>query len=129
MKKKILIGISISLAIASSVYLYTYKGHRDISSETADYVVSISGLEKEFSSNGALAYTKYQDKTIELTAQITVIDIESDGIVLDDKVFATFKSSLPKNIVSGKIIKIKGRFLGYDELLEVFKIDQCSLIN
>lgn len=129
MTKKILLGISLFLAIAISVYLYTYKGHRDISSETADYVVTISQLKKEFTSNGSLAYAKYQDKTIELTAQITTIDAESIGIVLEDKVFATFKDSLPKNIASGKTVKIKGRFLGYDELLEVFKIDQCSVIH
>jgi Flp pilus assembly protein TadG len=129
MTKKILLGISLFLAIASSVYLYTYKGHRDISSETADYVVTISQLKKEFTSNGSLAYAKYQDKTIELTAQITTIDAESIGVVLDDKVFAIFKDSLPKNIASGKTIKIKGRFLGYDELLEVFKIDQCTVTH
>lgn len=129
MTKKILLGISLFLAIASSVYLYTYKAHRDISSETADYVVTISELKKEFTTNGSLAYAKYQDKTIELTAQITTIDAESIGIVLDDKVFATFKDSLPKNIASGKTLKIKGRFLGYDELLEVFKIDQCSVTH
>lgn len=129
MNKKILLGISFSLAIAIAVYLYTYKGHRDISSETADYVVSIPGLEKEFSSNGTLAYSKYQDKTIELTALITTVDAEGTGVVLEYKVFATFKDSLPKSIVSGKTIKIKGRFLGYDELLEVFKMDQCSVTN
>jgi hypothetical protein len=127
MKNKLLLGISFSLAIASSIYLYTYKGHRDISSETPDYVVSISELEKEFSTNGSLAYAKYQDKTIELTAQVTAIDIANKGIVLNDKVFATFKDSLPKSITNDKILNIKGRFLGYDELLEEFKIDQCSV--
>ena len=127
MNKKILIGISLFLAIACSVYLYTYKGHRDISSETPDYVVSISGLEKEFSSNGGVAFIKYQDKTIQLTAQITAIDGESNGVVLEDKVFATFKENLPKNITTGESLKIKGRFLGYDELLGVFKIDQSSV--
>lgn len=129
MTKKILLGLSLLLAIASSVYLYTYKGHRDISSETADYVVTISELKKEFTSNGSLAYAKYQDKTIELTAQITTIDGESIGVVLEDKVFATFKDSLPKNIAKGKTLKIKGRFLGYDELLEIFKMDQCSVTH
>lgn len=129
MKKKILVGISLCLAIAISVYLYTYKDHRDISSETADYVVSISGLEKEFSDNGQKAFVKYQDKTILLTALVTTIDDESNGVVLEDKVFATFKDIMPRTMVSGEVIKIKGRFLGYDELLEVFKIDQSSIIQ
>ena len=129
MKKKILLGISLFVAIASLVYGYTYKAHRDISSEKPDYVVTISGLESEFTANDKLANTKYQNKTIEITATISTIDVASKGIVLDEKVFATFKDSLPKKIVSGKTLKIKGRFLGYDELLGEFKIDQSSVTH
>ena len=129
MRKKILITISLFLIIGISVYLYSYKGHRDIESETADYVVTVHGLEKEFTSNDSLAYLKYQDKTIELTAQVTTIDTTSNGIVMGEKIFATFKDPLPKDITSGKMLKIKGRFLGYDELLQEFKIDQSSVVH
>jgi len=129
MIKKILLAFLFTVAIVCSVYIYTYKSHRDIPSEKADYVVSIAGLQREFESNDSLAYAKYQDKTIELTATISSIDFPSKGIVLGEKVFATFKDGLPKNIVSGKRIKIKGRFLGYDELLGEFKIDQCSITH
>jgi hypothetical protein len=129
MKKKILIGISLCVAIGSLVYHYTYKAHRDISSETVDYVVTIPEIEKEFAANDSLAYMKYQNKTIELVATVTVIDKLSKGIVLDKKVFATFKDSLPKKITIGEKLKIKARFLGYDELLGEFKIDQSSIVN
>jgi hypothetical protein len=129
MTKKILITLSLFLLIGISVYFYTYKRHRDISTETADYIVTVSGLEKEFTLNDSLAYTKYQNKTIELTAEVTTIDTSSKGIVIGEKIFATFKDSLPKGIESGKTLKIKGRFLGYDELLEEFKIDQCSIVQ
>ena len=126
---KILLGISLFLIIGISVYIYTYKEHRDIDTETADYIVTASLLEKEFAYNDSLAYIKYQDKTIQLTAKVTSIDAASNGIVLDEKVFATFKNGLPKDIVSGKMLKIKGRFLGYDDLLLEFKIDQCSIVH
>lgn len=129
MTKKILIAIALFLLIGISVYRYTYKGHRNIESETADYVVTVSGLEKEFTSNDSLAYLKYQDKTIELTAQVTTIDTTGNGIVLGGKIFATFKNRLPKDVTSGKMLKIKGRFLGYDELLQEFKIDQSSIVH
>ncbi|MGO4772585.1 hypothetical protein ACEN2I_13055 [Flavobacterium sp. W22_SRS_FK3] len=129
MTKKILTAISLFLLLAISVYLYSYKGHRDIESETADYVVTVYELEKEFASNDSLAYIKYQDKTIELTAQVTTIDSASNGIVIGEKIFATFKDSLPRDITSGKMLKIKGRFLGYDELLREFKIDQSSVVH
>ena len=129
MKNKLLTTISFLLIIGILVYFYIYKEHRDINTEMADYAVTVSGLEKEFTTNDSLAYIKYQDKTIELTAQVTSIDTESKGIVIGEKIFGTFKDSLPKDIVSGKMLKIKGRFLGYDELLQEFKIDQCSVIH
>lgn len=129
MKKKLLYGILIVLLVAIALYRYTYQEHRDISNEKATFTVSIPELEKEFVTNDSLAIAKYQDQTIELTAQITAVDIENKAIILDNKVFATFSDSLPKAIISGKKIKIKARFLGYDELLEEFKMDQSSIIR
>lgn len=129
MKKKILIGILISVVIALVFYGYIYQSHRDISTEAATYSISIPELEKEFIANDSLALVKYQDQTIELTAQITAVDIENKAIILDNKVFATFEESLPENIISGKTVTIKGRFLGYDDLLEEFKLDQSSIIR
>ncbi|WP_163400199.1 hypothetical protein [Flavobacterium fluviatile] len=129
MTKKILTAVSICLLTGISIYCYTYKEHRNIETETADYKVTVSGLEKEFSSNDSLAYIKYQDKTIVLTGRITAIDYTSNGIVLGKKIFATFSSHLPQNINPGKTLTIKGRFLGYDELLQEFKIDQTSVVR
>ena len=129
MKKKLLIGMSLCAFIASLTYFYAYKGHRDISSASTDYVVTISGLDKEFATDNRLATLKYQNTIVELSAKITSIDSESNGVVLGDKVFVTFKDSVLKNISSGEKLIIKGRFLGYDELLGEFKIDQCSIMN
>ncbi|MEN9907779.1 MAG: hypothetical protein RLZZ540_920 [Bacteroidota bacterium] len=129
MNKKLGYGILILLVAAFAIYRYTYQDHRDISSEKATYTVSIPELKKEFASNDSLAFAKYQDQTIELTAKTTAVDTENKAVVLDNKVFATFNDSLPKDIVSGKTLKIKGRFLGYDELLEEFKMDQSSIIR
>ncbi|MBA0882208.1 hypothetical protein [Flavobacterium undicola] len=129
MNKKLGYGILILLVATIAIYRYTYQDHRDISSEKATYVVSIPELKKEFASNDSLAFAKYQDQTIELTAKITAVDTENKALVLDNTVFATFNDSLAKDIVSGKTLKIKGRFLGYDELLEEFKMDQSSIIR
>ncbi|MES2575575.1 MAG: hypothetical protein V4572_11570 [Bacteroidota bacterium] len=129
MKRKILYGILIVLMISFFVYRYIYKSHRDISAETATYVISIPELEKEFDANDSLASIKYQDQTIEITARVTEIDAENKAIILENKIFATFDTVLPAAIISGKTIKIKARFLGYDELLEEFKMDQSSIIK
>lgn len=128
MNKKILLGILILLIASIFIYRYTYQDHRNISSEKATYTLTITVLEKEFAANDSLASSKYQDQTIALSAQITEVDFENKAVILNHKVYAVF-DSLPKNIIPGKTLKIKGRFLGYDELLEEFKMDQCTIVN
>lgn len=128
MNKKILFGILILLIAGIVIYRYTYQDHRNISSEKATYILTIAVLEKEFAANDSLASSKYQDQTIALTAQITEVDFENKAVILNQKLYAVF-DSLPKNIIHGKTLKIKGRFLGYDELLEEFKMDQCTIVN
>lgn len=105
-----------------------YQDHRDISTETAAFVISVPELEKEFVANDSLASIKYQDKTIEFSAKVTALDPENKAIILDSKIFATFNDSISKEIILGKKLRIKGRFLGYDELLEEFKMDQTLII-
>lgn len=129
MKKKLLILLLVVLVGAIGAYMYLYKGHRNIATESADYTVTIAQLQEEFAKNDSLAYAKYQDKTIETSGKISSVDVESKGIVIDEKLFATFKDVLPSELITGKQIKVKGRFLGYDDLLEEFKIDQIVVIE
>lgn len=129
MNKKILLGIVIVLIISFFFYRYLYQNHRDISVEEATYTVSIPELEKEFAANDSLALIKYQDKTIECTGTVTAIDTDNKAIIIADKLFATFNTTVPKEIVSGQKLSIKGRFLGYDELLQEFKMDQSSITH
>lgn len=129
MKKKIGILVIIAIAVAVIIYFYAYKGHRDIASEKSDYTLTVAKLQTEFTENDSLANSKFQDKTIEISGLITQIDIESKGIVIDEKLSGTFKEKLPSDLIKGIKIKIKGRFIGYDDLLEEFKIDQITVIK
>lgn len=129
MKKKIgLIFLLIAL-IGSFIYFYAYKNHRDISSEEVQYNTKISDLQVDFIKNESKANSKYQDKTIQVSGNITSIEKDSRGIVLDNKLFGTFKDSIPNNLVKGNIVTIKGRFIGYDDLLEEFKVDQITIVK
>lgn len=129
MNKKIAFSILILLLMAFAIYRYTYQEHRNISNEKASYTTTVPALEKEFAVNDSLAFSKYQNKTIEVIGKVTKLDPENKAVILDHKVFVTFNDSLPKDILLDKKTRIKGRFLGYDELLEEFKIDQSSIIR
>ena len=129
MKKKLLLSSILIAVVAVSIYLYIYKDHRNIATETADFSITVSTLQKEFTTNDSLAIQKYQDKTIQISGKLTSIDIENKAIVVDEKVYANFLNAVPSSLSVGKLIKVKGRFLGYDDLVEEFKIDQTIIIK
>lgn len=129
MKKKLLYLFLIIAVAAVSLYLYIYKDHRNIATETADFSITVSSLKQEFVANDSIATAKYQDKTIQIAGMLTNIDAENKSITVDEKLFATFTQNLPKELSVNKPIKIKGRFLGYDDLLEEFKMDQTAIVE
>ena len=129
MYKKTLLAIFIFVAAGLSIYYYVYQGHRNIDSEKAAYTLETADLQKEFTANDSLAFVKYQNQTIELRARITLIDLDNKALVLDNKVFATFNDSLPRDLNTNQIFNVKGRFLGYDELLDEFRMDQSSIVK
>lgn len=113
--------------MAIGTYLYTYKDHRDIVNEKGSYTIAATEIFSEFQTNESSANAKYLDKTIEVTGDLSSIDIATKSIVINDKLFATFKDEIPKTLQTNSKIKIKGRFIGYDALLEELKMDQCVL--
>lgn len=129
MKKKLIYLFLFIIVAAVSLYFYIYKDHRDIATESADFSVAVASLKQEFTANDSIATTKYQDKTIQISGKLTNIDAENKSITIDEKLFATFMQNLPKELPVGKPIKIKGRFLGYDDLLEEFKMDQTVIVE
>ena len=50
MKKIVLIVVVVIVAIASGLYFYMYKNHRDIASEDASFSIAVKDLENEFRS-------------------------------------------------------------------------------
>jgi hypothetical protein len=129
LKKKLLVFALLLATGATIIYFYMYKEHRNIATETADYTITVADLQKEFLSNDSVAYQKYQDKTIQIAGKISSTDDTNKTIIVDDKLFATFLDKLSEDLVAGKQITIKGRFLGYDDLVEEFKIDQATVVE
>lgn len=127
MKKILLILFVAVLTMASGLYFYMYKDHRDIASEDASFSKAVKDLESEFIQNDSLANKKYLDKTIEVYGKITSMDATNKIIVLDDKMEGTSQQSISQGLTVGKQVKMKGRFIGYDDLLGEFKMDQVTI--
>ncbi|VXB02015.1 conserved hypothetical protein [Flavobacterium sp. 9AF] len=130
MKKNKWIFILIILIVVGVLgYNYIYKSHRDISSEEASYSIKVATLAQDFKADENAANTKYLDKTIDVNGKVTSYDATANLLVVDEVLSATLLEKPNQPIEKDQEITIKGRFIGYDELLEEFKMDQVSVIK
>lgn len=131
MKKNRIVLILIVLVILGFAgYAYLYQGHRDIASEKESYLVTVNTIFKEFQTNEVKANQKYLDETIEVYGKISSVDPETNSVIIDEKLFAVFKEKIKTDelqLLSN--VKVKGRFIGYDDLLGELKMDECTPVE
>lgn len=129
-RNKILLLFALSAAIIGGIlFFYVYKEHRDISSEEVSFMISVEELHKQFQTNDSLANATYADQTILVSGLVTSLDSADNSLVLNEKLFLTFNTSEILTLQPKQLVKIKGRFVGYDDLMEELKMDQCQLIE
>lgn len=127
MRKKIIIVLLVLIVAAIGVYKFLYKEHRDIASEDVVYSETTAQVYDAFQKNDSLANSKYLDKTIEIYGKITSIDLANKTIMIDEKVSAKFTNSIPAYLKPQNALTLKGRVVGYDDLLGEIQMDQCTI--
>ena len=129
-----ILGIS---AIALFTYNYMYQSHRNVAEERAVAVVSATDLQGQFSKSqgGTESWT---DQVVVVTGTATHVEQyampdagQKITVVIDDLVQVDLD---PKQLdqqppMRDANLKVKGRCVGYDDLLEIVKIDQGILIS
>ena len=127
MRKKLeIIGILfvVILLVAISINYVFHGGARDLASEKVAFTVSSKDIILEFASNVTSATKKYSDKAISISGKVTAV---SDSIVtIDQTIICNFQSS-DSNIKKEQYISVKGRLVGFDDLMGELKLDQCSI--
>ena len=110
-------------------YKYMYKPHRNVAEEQITASISATELQDTFASSNDTT-TDFSDKIIEVNGSITDIE-KSTTVIIDDKVQIDFdsKEKINRTLSKGNSITVKGRCVGYDDLLELVKVDQAILIN
>lgn len=127
-KKTILISIVLLLVLVVIVgYNYVFQGHRNIAKEQSEFVLAANLLIEEFANEPELSQTKYLNKTIEISGAVTNMD--SNTLTVSEKVFCQFISTIDPAANLNEQITVKGRFIGYDDLLEEIKLDQCIVVK
>lgn len=127
MRKKIAI-VSIALGlIGFSGYQYVmHGGARNLSTEETAFTVTATAITTEFSTNLESSNKKYLEKPIAISGKVTAVT--GTQITLDNTVICSLKKQ-ETSIKNNQSISIKGRVVGYDDLMGEVKIDQCFIIN
>ncbi|WP_435624870.1 OB-fold protein [Flagellimonas sp.] len=131
-KKGITIVSAGALLVVIASFLafnYMYKPHRNIAEERASSSLSSTELHENFT-NSVSSSESLVDKTVEVSGSITEIE-EQTTIILDNRVQVDFNLNGEAQIPfkRGSKITIKGRCVGFDDLLEIVKIDQAILVK
>lgn len=127
-RKKIAFVIAALLIVASAgIYFYygfLFKEARNIQSEMPDYTISATKLLEDYNADPKKADQLYLNKTIEITGIVTK---ETDSVlILENTVFCLFSQKVKSTLINNKVT-VKGKCIGYDELFQEVKIDQCAI--
>lgn len=113
--------------IGFAAYKYVmHGGERNLSSENTDFEVSSKNITAEFTANIEAANKKYLEKAVAITGTVTAIS--GSEVTLDKTIVCTLKISDPLIKIDQKVT-VKGRVVGYDDLMGELKLDQCFVIK
>lgn len=104
-------------------YNYMYQDHRDIKSENAFAKLEAEDLLSIFKANPS---PKELNNTLEIHGLVTEVDANS--ITIDGAVQCSFDEIITGISMNDKVT-VKGRCIGYDDLFEIVKLDQSTLIK
>jgi hypothetical protein len=131
LKKKSFWIVSALLLISGGVIVYQwlYHEHRNIQTEKASFTLTALKMHKEFTETIETANSKYLDKTVAVQGEVSEIDQESNILVLNEKINVILLKENLSSLQVGETVQIKGRCLGYDDLLEQVSFDNAALIK
>jgi len=88
--------------------------------------IDFSGASDELLLNILDDTKAWQDKIVVVSGEVTNID--ENGIMLSSKIYCQLKQVTDlQKINPSNNISLKGRIIGYDDLLEELKLDQCII--
>ncbi|MFM9824568.1 OB-fold protein [Flavobacterium sp.] len=124
-KKKIIISLSVVVIVIVAVIGFNYVLHggaRDLSSEDSAFCMNSKNLIDEYAANVEGCNKKYLDKAIAIAG--TVTSINGKEVILDNSIICNLKDA-DATIKENQSITLKGRLVGYDDLMGEIKLDQC----
>lgn len=129
MLKKVFIILGIIILVLLTTffsvrYYINNGGKRDIASEEIAYKVASSQIVEEFTTNVTASNKKYLEKPIAVSGIVTSVNHKE--VIIDNSVCCILTET-NNSFKNGQKVTVKGRVIGYDDLLGEVKLDQCNL--
>ena len=121
-----LIFVVFSIFILLVFKKYIYKKHENISLKNPDFVISSDKLYYDFTNFTDSSNSKYLNKIILIDGNL--ISLDDRNILLSPGISILLEKNITK-INQKEQIKIKGRCLGFDNILMEVRIDKATLVN
>ncbi len=103
-----------------------YGGARDLTSEQTDFTVSSKSILNEFTTNIDVANKKYLEKAVAINGVIT--SINKNEIIINTSIICSVNNN-ETSFKEGQNVTIKGRVVGFDDLMGDLKLDQSFIVN
>lgn len=125
-KTKVVLSLILILIIAFfSVRFYIYNaGKRDIQSEETAFTLKAKDITQQFVTNTDVSNKKYLEKPIAVSGVVT--SVTNTEIIIDNTVNCNLLKA-DASIKNGETVTLKGRVIGFDDLLGEVKLDQCTI--
>lgn len=129
MSKKLKI-IFVSLIVIALVGLIGYNyvmhgGARNLTTEKTDFTVASATIISEFTKNTETSNKKYLEKAVAISGRIT--SVNATEVIIDSNIICNLKKP-DSSIKKDQIVTVKGRVVGYDDLMGELKLDQCFIM-
>lgn len=123
--KIVLVALLVLGLMGFAGYTYVMKGgERNLSEEETAFTTTSPSILSEFTTNSDAANTKYLEKAVAIAGKVTAVS--PTQIVLDQVIICDLKTADAK-IKIDQQATIKGRIVGFDDLMGELKLDQCFI--
>lgn len=118
--KTVSLTLGVFILIGYLGWSYLYQSHPDVESSKTTFEGTVEGLVSKVSGTNSIKTGDY----VQVSGLSTMDD--PSVIILSGQVFCQMSRTVP--IKEGKLT-VKGRFIGYDDIMEEIKLDQCIIIE
>ncbi|MDB4297392.1 hypothetical protein N9901_01415 [Flavobacteriaceae bacterium] len=123
MKNRIYLLFLFVLVISGLFYMFGNKADVELE-ETKNAIMSVFDVEKDLEKN---SFNKsVLGKSYLFNGVVT--DVEGSSITVDS-VLVVYLTNYSKQMKKGDLVKVRSQFTGYDELLELIKMNKGIILN